>query len=206
MIEQSWLSGFLDDAVSRLKKREIAVDVGANIGVWTEELAGLFKNVIAVEPDERAFPQIKPLSNVDLHTAVAGDTDGKATLYMRPMATQNSTLEAHPINGDPVISRKIVDSVTLDTLCQEGADFVKIDVEGAEAAVLRGCSTDGRWDRTFFLVECHDTFTDVEAELVRLKKKVEKIPHPSEGAHHGHCWAAARPDDPVEPVVRAARR
>lgn len=201
MIEQSWLVGFLDEAVSSLKDRKIAVDVGANIGTWTEDLAGRFASVIAIEPDERAFPLIPSLPNVDLHAAVAGDVDGKATLYMRPMAAQNSTLETHPINGDPVISRKVVESVTLDTLCPGGADFVKIDVEGAETAVLRGCSSDGRWNRTFFLVEVHDNFPEVEAELTRLKKKVEKVAHPSEGAHPGHCWAIARPDDSVEPVV-----
>lgn len=206
MIEQSWLVGFLDEAVAKLKSRKIAIDVGANIGVWTEDLAGRFETVIAVEPDERVFPLIPTLPNVDLHAAVAGDVDGKATLFMRPMAAQNSTLETHPINGDPVISRKVVDSVTLETLCPDGADFVKIDVEGGEAAVLRGCSSDGRWARTFFLVEVHDNFAEVEAELLRLKKKVEKIAHPSTGAHPGHCWAAARPDDPVEPVVRAGRR
>lgn len=206
MIEQGWLKGFVDDAVAKLKKRSLAVDVGANVGSWTEDLAVKFDAVIAVEPDERVFPMIPELKNIDLHTVAVGERDGKATLFMRPMATQNSLLEIHPINGDPVISQKTVSVVTLDTLCPEGADFVKIDVEGGEVAALRGCSADGRWDRTFFIVECHDKFQEVEAELVRLKKKVTMIPHPSTGAHPGHCWAAARPHDPVEPVVRSGRR
>lgn len=206
MIEQAWLKGFVDEAANRLKKKALAVDVGANVGAWTEDLAARFDSVIAVEPDDRASALIPELPNVDLHTVAAGETNGTVTLFMRPQATQNSTLEVHPINGDPVVEKKTVESVTLDRLCPEGADFVKIDVEGAEASVLRGCSADGRWDRTFFIVECHDSFQEVEAELVRLKKKVEKIPHPSAGAHPGHCWAAARPHDPVEPVVRAGRR
>lgn len=206
MIEQEWLRPFVDEAVSRLKERSIAVDVGANVGCWTEELAAKFREVIAVEPDERAFRLIPDLRNVDLHTVAVGDSNGKAMLFMRPMATQNSTLQVHPINGDPVISLRTVECVTLDRLCENGADFVKIDVEGAEVAALRGCSGDGRWDRTFFVVECHDTFAEVEAELVRLKKKVERIPHRSAGAHPGHCWAAARPHDPAESVVRAGRR
>lgn len=206
MIEQGWLRGFVDEAAAKAEKRETAVDVGSNVGVWADDLATRFETVIAIEPDERAFSMMGSLPNVKLHKAAASDNDGTTTLFMRPMATQNSTLEVHPISGDPVVLKKTVKSVTLDTLCPKGADFVKIDVEGAEVAVLRGCSADGRWDRTFFIVECHDKYEEVEAELIRLKKQVERIPHPSTGAHPGHCWAAARPHDPPEPVVRAGRR
>lgn len=206
-IEQGWLAGFVEKAERALKKRALAVDVGANVGGWTETLADKFDSVIAVEPDPRAYRLIADRDNVRVAKVAAGEKAGKAMLYKRPAPLQNSLLESHPINGDPVVDREEVDVVTLDSMMPAGADFVKIDVEGAEVEVLRGCSSDGRWHRTFFIVECHDNFADVEQELRRLGKDVEKIPHPSSGAHPGHCWAAATPhDDSPQPVVQPGRR
>jgi hypothetical protein len=72
-------------------------------------------------------------------------------------------------------------------LFPEGADFIKIDTEGFEVNVLRGCQTN--WGRTFFIVECHDNYDQVHNELQRLGKSIKKINHPIPGAHPGHCWA-----------------
>lgn len=205
-LEQSWLVGFLSEALTRIAKREVAVDVGANVGIWSSVLSRSFDSVFAIEPDSRVYDMIEDAENITVVKAAASDVAGAAVLHKRTKADQNSLLLSHPIDGGPVVDKEEVEVITLDGLCPYGADFVKIDVEGGEVGVLRGCSADGRWDRTWFLVEVHDTYQEVEAELVRLGKKVEKIPHPSSGAHSGHCWATARPNDPVEPVVRAKNR
>lgn len=205
-LEQSWLVGFLADAIAALAKRAIAIDVGANVGIWSSVLSQVFDSVFAVEPDSRAYELIPDAKNVTVVKAAASDAAGVAVLHKRTKADQNSLLVSHPIDGGPVVGKEEVEAITLDGLCPGGADFVKVDVEGSEAAVLRGCSADGRWDRTWFLVEVHDTYQEVEAELLRLGKKVEKISHPSSGAHPGHCWAAGRPNDSVKPVVHPQKR
>jgi hypothetical protein len=88
----------------------------------------------------------------------------------------------------PVVNVVEVPCITLDSLLPKGANFIKIDIEGAEVAAIRGCQDLPRWKGTVFLVECHDTFSGVEQELARLGKRVIRIPHPLH-AHPGHCWA-----------------
>lgn len=202
MIEEVWLLPFVSDAVESLDEAALAVDVGANEGTWSTMLAGRFEFVIAVEPDERASSHIPEAENVEVVNGAISDFCGQGELHLRPQALQNSLLKQHPIDGRAVVGTVEVLCQTLDSLCPEGADLVKIDIEGGEEAALRGCSGDGRWKRTHFIIECHDTFDSINMELLRLGKRVEKVPHPSIGAHPGHCWAIGTPsDDLTEPVV-----
>lgn len=192
---EEWLLTSLNDV-----HRGVAADIGANVGEWTRFLAGQFNSVVAYEPDPRAYEVLsKSLpSNARAVNAAVCDVDEPVTLRMRPSAEQSSLLADHPVGASggteaPVIEEKIVIGCTVDKAFPDGCDFVKIDVEGAEVAVLRAASP-GRWQRATFLVECHDTFPEVLEQLHRLRKKVELIPHPyPNAAHPGHCWAIGRP-------------
>ena len=199
-IEEHWLIDSVGRAIGALSERGVAVDVGANVGNWTKELVQTFDRVLAIEPDERASSQIPEATNLEVILGVAAESDGELVLHKRPSPEQNSLLETHPIGAGscapaPVVESVTVPSYSLDSLCPDGADFVKVDVEGAEGSVLRGCSDDGRWDRTAFVVECHNTFDEVSEELQRLNKDVTHIAHPSPAAHRGHCWAVGLPPD-----------
>lgn len=189
-IEEHWLEQY----VTSCKSKRVAIDVGANRGEWTSFLAMHFDHVAALEPDPRASAEIPQLPNVSLIEAAVGASTARiATLHLRESPDQNSLLEQHPIGAGggapaPAVDTRDVKLVTLDSRFPHGADLVKIDVEGTEVDVLRGCTTRSSWERTRFIVECHDTYPAVEAELVRLGKTVTLIPHPYH-AHPGHCWA-----------------
>jgi FkbM family methyltransferase len=193
MSVESWLLHSLDGV-----PRGYAVDVGANVGSWTRLLAGEFSLVTAVEADERAYATLTaslPGNAVALHRAVC-DRVADVTLYQRPSSEQTSLLEVHPIGAGgcsdaPVEEAVTVKGVTLESICPIGADFVKIDIEGAEVDVLSALVV-GTWRRATFCVECHDTFAGVARELERLGKAIERIPHPYQ-SHPGHCWAIGRP-------------
>ena len=179
--------------------RGIAVDIGANAGLWARPLASIFASVIAVEADDRAYADLcrdLPANVTAIHGAV-WNYAGEVTIYKRPSSEQTSLLASHPIGADkcadaPIHELAVVRAYTLDGLCPDGADFVKIDIEGAEVVVLSAASPE-RWKRTTFVVECHDTFDGVKAELLRMGKNVEHVPHPHAAAHSGHCWAIGRP-------------
>lgn len=181
--------------------RRHAADIGANVGSWTRMLAGEFAAVTAVEADGRAYEVLSaglPGNAVAIHGA-ACSRDGDALLYSRPSSEQSSLLEVHPIGASgcadaPVHEVVTVRGFTLDALCPDGADFIKIDIEGAEVDVLSVASA-GVWSRATFLVECHATFDEVVKELMRLGKDVERVPHPHADAHPDHCWAIGRPGD-----------
>lgn len=178
------------------QSRKLAVDVGANRGEWSQALAAEFDEVAAVEPDGRARVAIADNPKVNVLPAAIGETTGDGVLYLRPSPDQNSLLETHPIGGSggapaPAVDELEVEVFSMDDLFPEGADFVKMDIEGGEVAALRGCKDKTIWARTSFIVECHDTFSEVATELQRLGKLVVRIPHPFPG-HPGHCWAAAK--------------
>lgn len=195
MIEETWLLEYVPASGS------LAIDVGSNVGDWSLLLSPRFGRTIAIEPDERALAARSSISNVQVIRAAAGKEPGVKTLYMRPQALQSSLLENRTIDDLPYVDEQGVDVVTLDEIAPIGADFVKIDVEGAEKDVLEGCLDWSRWSRTTFVVECHDTFSDVRDQLVRLGKRVTRVPHPIPGAHAGHCWAVGVPNDSDQPVV-----
>lgn len=176
-----------------------AVDIGANVGEWSRMLASEFSTVTAVEADPRAYSRlcVGLPENVSLIHAAACDHNGVATLYLRPSSEQTSLLEVHPIGAPdcaaaPVCELALVCAVTLDEVCPSGADFVKIDIEGAEAMVLSAASP-ATWSRATFVVECHNTFAAVSGQLRRLRKSVELVRHPHATAHPGHCWAIGKP-------------
>ena len=178
-----------------------AIDIGANVGSWTRMLAAEFAAVTAVEADERAYRVLSselPGNAAAIHGA-ACDRDGEVSLYTRLSSEQTSLLEVHPIGAvgcadAPVDGVVAVRAYTLDRLFPAGADFIKIDIEGAEAAVLSAMSA-SIWSRATFLVECHATYDEVVRELLRLGKDVEQVPHPHANAHPDHCWAIGRPGD-----------
>lgn len=149
-------------SLSLLGPGDIAVDVGANVGVWTRLAAahvGTAGRVLAVEPmpgtaaqlqlnvHQNGFAQILvrqcALSDRDGHVAMFGDSVSTGQAWQRVGRQNSGAAGLSPVeNGESVeidvISRQL-DSV----LEEEGLDAVsvlKIDVEGAELLVLRGAA------------------------------------------------------------------
>lgn len=196
-IGEWWLIKPVADALLATQGRDFAIDIGANRGEWTRWMVTMFDEVLAIEPDPRAHDFIGAAENLAIHEAVVSDKVGFMLMHFRDSPDQNSILEHHPIGGNsgspvPPIKSSLVDSVTLDYEAPYGADFVKMDIEGAEDMVMRSCVGD-QWERTVFVIECHDTFDGVNHHLIRLGKNVTRISHPISGTHPGHCWAIGTP-------------
>jgi FkbM family methyltransferase len=188
-----WLTDPVLTAINGLASKSLAVDVGANVGTWAVPLCEMFDEVLAFEPDERNYSQIPTIENLTVVRAAVSDQTGETPFFVRSSSGHNSILEVHPIGGEgmapvPVVEEKTVSCFSLDDACGNGADFIKIDIEGGEVLALQGCVDVLKWQRSVFLIECHDTFSDVHRELARLGKRVTRIPHPLV-AHPGHCWA-----------------
>jgi FkbM family methyltransferase len=130
-----------------VKPGMVAVDAGANVGLHTLGLAravGPSGRVHAFEPDPenyrlltRAVARAR-LTNVVLYQAACSDRPGTLRLY-----TSAANRGDHRTVPAPAARRSFeVPAVSLDeTLAREPhVDFMKIDVQGAEVAVLRGFS------------------------------------------------------------------
>lgn len=123
----------------------VAVDIGANAGDVTASLleavapAGA---VYAIEPHEALQANLARMGARTIRAAVL-DVDGPVTLY-HSKETPHASL--YPANvRDPIDEVEVVRGVTLDSLQGTGElplrlDVIKVDAQGAEAAILRGAS------------------------------------------------------------------
>lgn len=151
------LDGAWQDAETRLIERyvqagDVVVDVGANIGYFTSLAAKLVEStgvVYGVEPDPHNFALLSRTiqendfaADVRLVNAAAGETAGRLTLHRDARNFGNHTFAHSNVvsRGDSIS----VPVITLDELLDERetrrVSFVKLDVQGWEAHVLRGAS------------------------------------------------------------------
>jgi FkbM family methyltransferase len=139
-----WCTRFM---LARIARGAVAWDVGANLGYFTllmADLVGPAGRVVAVEPNPRLATLLErslELNGFHARTALhqAAATQRATTLRFRGALEEpkNGHVLAEDAPIDPALPEIRVPGVPLDEL-GERADFVKIDVEGAEAAVWGG--------------------------------------------------------------------
>jgi FkbM family methyltransferase len=133
------------------------LDIGANVGFFSillSRLVGPKGKVIAFEPLPRNIDfinqhiQLNKLENITVYAAAVGEKTGVMRFDSSPCHSQGRLA----LTGDlevPVI--------TLDSLSKldNPVSFVKIDVEGAEADVLRGSESFFKSNRPIILLATH---------------------------------------------------
>ncbi len=137
----------LERMLAALQAGDVVYDIGANIGLVSLALAlhGAEKkpSVHAFEPEPnnaralRANLAANAVRSVEVHEFALGDKKGKVTLYLdRHVGAGSHSLI--PLDG--LASKAEVELARADDLAPELGTprMVKIDVEGAEFAVLRG--------------------------------------------------------------------
>lgn len=202
MTDEQWVLNQLSHS-----SNSIALDIGANVGEWSKVLCSTFSNVIAIEPDPRAFQELQllQLSNLTCKNIALSFGDSDSLLYMRPNSVQSSLLKDHPIGAHnrseaPIIDTHKITTLTLDSLVKQYSlndiGFIKIDVEGFEGNVLSG-ATDPMFENVDWLIEIHDTEKVVLDQLKRLgygSQHIQYIRHISPIAHPHHFWMYVKPE------------
>jgi FkbM family methyltransferase len=132
---------YLPDDVLALRQGEVFVDSGAYDGDTIRTVlrrCPRFRRIHAFEPDPGSYAALEALRD-----ALPAETGARITLHQ--MATADHSCLAHfAANGDPASAlqesgRLRVQCGLLDeVLSGESVSFIKMDVEGAEAATLRG--------------------------------------------------------------------
>jgi FkbM family methyltransferase len=144
-------------------------DVGANIGYYTWVLKSAAPKLRAVlfEPFEQNCKLIRDtltrngLSDVELVSAGVSDQSGTGTLYTNAVVGATSSLESNTktfeerhwgvkagLQSTPLVS------IDAERSRLGAVDFIKIDVEGHEAAVLRGARATIARDQPIIFIEC----------------------------------------------------
>jgi FkbM family methyltransferase len=160
-----------------------AIDVGANIGYFTLLMAnrvGPQGKVIAFEPLAENFSILQENIKLNSHPNVVVEnlalmsrterielrsaTPGAITWVASARVDQNSAVESES-----------VEAISLDEYVQKKGiakvDFLKIDVEGAEASVLDGATSVLNRDKPILLIELHelDRFKDKHPAILKLR-------------------------------------
>lgn len=141
-------AGLLDWASKYVERGDTVWDIGANCGVFAMAAAGRGANVLAVEPDPFLTNGLvraraaNPALSITVVAAAVSDSEGLATLQIAAGGRAANSLAGFAGTYTPfgeVAGEVTVPTVTLDSLLATGTPkLVKIDVEGAEAAVLKG--------------------------------------------------------------------
>jgi FkbM family methyltransferase len=142
-----------------VRRGEMAVDAGANRGVYARRLARLCPRVLACEPQPalaRRLARAVPRNVVVLPVALS-DTPGETTLRIPLLAS--TAVHTRGTLGDGGSENLEVTALRLrlDDLALESVGFAKIDVEGHELPLLAGAVQTLRRCRPRLLVECDVT-------------------------------------------------
>lgn len=187
-LRKAHAEGYLSGVAAMLRPGDLALDLGANMGVVTEILARTGADVIAFEPDPWAFGKLTERfadrANVRLINAAVGIGAGTVRLMRAANFGDNPTGASvkstildggRQIDSDNAVDVPLVDfpSFLRETLAERAEiAFVKMDIEGAELDILEAMHRDSMFDRIRVLVaETHERkFRDLRGRFRALRK------------------------------------
>jgi FkbM family methyltransferase len=206
----SYILGTAEPHLQEIIRRHVAAgdtvyDVGANLGYVSLSLSkrvGPRGRVLAFEPVPanierfRQNVEINGITNVRLLEVAASDAAGKAVIRV---AENLSTASLVWHRNDPSATQLEINTVTIDELVEAGEfgspKFVKIDVEGAEGAVLQGMSRTIAAARPVLFVECSEAGREKAWHLLqglgyRCKSAItgERVNRFEEYRHSDFLW------------------
>jgi FkbM family methyltransferase len=172
---ENWVEQFIHNLP--IQENGIALDIGANHGIYTKLLADKFSTVFAFEPHPNNVSKIKTNvtnKNVHIEQKVVGTSNELTTLFVCKVNHGGHTimkgLAEHAKWGHSTTNKIEVESVTLDTFCKDiKVDFIKCDIEGGEYEIFyHGQETLTR-DYPTIVLETHQV-SDIKSDQVKRDK------------------------------------
>lgn len=139
-------------------QRDVALDIGANVGLWSRDLVKSFGRVIAFEPValfRECLEQNVTGANFEVRPIALGDQDTMGTMIITEDNSGHSHLDPNTMGaGD-------VQVVRLDNLNLHDINYIKIDCEGYEYRILQGAEQTIRRCRPVVVIEQkpHDAYS-----------------------------------------------
>jgi FkbM family methyltransferase len=168
---------FTDIMNHHISNWDVALDIGAHVGIWSMRLAEKFKRVYAFEPVPKHIECWKQnmqkftsdhseWENIStLNTVALGHENGINTMIVPNTTNTGRATFVEKLFIDKHNFPKIqVETKTLDSYEFDQVDFIKIDVESFELKVLQGAENTIRKHKPIMYIEVCDpeayTFID----------------------------------------------
>ena len=166
----NWEKNEIDEIMNHhISNWDVALDVGAHVGIWSMRLAEKFKRVYAFEPVPKHIECWKQnmqnftnehseLENIcTLNTVALGHENGTNTMIVPNTTNTGRATFVEKLFIDKHNFPKIqVETKTLDSYEFDQVDFIKIDVESFEHKVLQGAENTIRKHKPIMYIEVCD--------------------------------------------------
>lgn len=175
--------------LNSLKKGDIVVDVGANIGLVTECLAKTGADVISIEPNKNAYNLLSEVANrynnITSINAAAGVENRKVKLFLHrdtSSSNQDLTQASSLLGNKPNVSSDIFEEVEEIDFAQfilsKGCkiDLLKIDIEGYEIELVHHMLDKGAFENiSKVYLETHELkFIALKDATLELKARIKR--------------------------------
>ena len=165
-----WEKIEIDEIINHhITKWDVALDIGAHVGIWSMRLAEKFKRVYAFEPVpkhiecwkqnmQKFINEHSELENIStLNTVALGHENGTNTMIVPNTTNTGRATFVEKLFIDKHNFPKIqVEIKTLDSYEFDQVDFIKIDVETYELKVLQGAENTIRKHKPIMYIEMSD--------------------------------------------------
>jgi FkbM family methyltransferase len=155
--DTTYQQGALDAAFKYVKKFNVAIDAGANIGLQTVRLAQKFNKVHSFEPTtinyDCLISNTKHFSNIQVYKTGLGERERTEIIKLPAESTNCGAFSIVDFNNyeSSVLSEEI-QTIPLDHL-NISPDFIKIDTQGFELFILKGAKATLK-NNPVLLIEC----------------------------------------------------
>lgn len=171
------------EIIGRLKKSDIAIDCGANVGNITKQMSAKGATVYSFEPNPSAFEilqnRFRDRSNVHLYNKGVWDKNTILKLYMHENSDDDEVMwsvgsSILEFKGNVLkeknVKVEIIDLVEFIKKLNKKITVLKIDIEGAECELLEKIILTKIFKRIkYIFVETHDH------KIPELKEKTDHI-------------------------------
>ena len=122
-------------SIGHCQQRGLAIDVGANVGLWSRDLCNYFQTVIAVEPVaefRECLARNVTANNLQIKPVALGAAPAMINMIITPANTGHSHVDMDSVGQGNT------EMITLDSLDLPQVDYIKIDCEGFENNIILG--------------------------------------------------------------------
>ena len=166
----NWQKNEIDEIMNHhISNWDVALDIGAHVGIWSMRLAEKFKRVYAFEPVpkhiecwkqnmQKFINEHSEVKNIcTLNTVALGHENGTNTMIVpNTTNTGRATFVEKLFIYKHNFPKIQVETKTLDSYEFDQVDFIKMDVEMFELKVLQGAENTIRKHKPIMYIEMSD--------------------------------------------------